>query len=80
MIRLNLVQHIKSPLTKIEWMMARIGWLAVGGSYDAYIIIHTGYTSNNPLSFTNVVRPVIYTTENISLNGSGTITDPYIIL
>ena len=63
-----------------EWLMSRYGFDVNWGLYQALIVNLPGDANNG--AFTNLftVRPVIYTTENITLNGSGTITDPYIIL
>ena len=70
----------KDPPTGAERLMTR-GGFEPGWGFDCVLTIYpTGYCGSWDYTAKLSIRPVIYTTENITLNGSGTINDPYIII
>ena len=70
----------QDPPHRHDWTMSRYGFRIDWGYYDAHYVNSGGEIASVYLSYKMSVRPVIYTTENITLNGSGTIDDPYIIV
>ena len=70
----------KDPPSGYEWLMSRMGFDYYWGMYGALDVESDGSCVNHATSLLFSVRPVIYTVENITLNGSGTITDPFIII
>ena len=63
-----------------ETMMADYGFEVYYGLYMYFFLFSEGNIDTTRYDSSAAIRPVIYTTENITLNGSGTITDPYIIV
>ena len=63
-----------------EWTITHYGFRREFGLYQAMCSGTNGAPGGIPLDTLLSVRPVIYTIENITLNGSGTIDDPFIIL
>ena len=74
----NLSTTKLSPPWPHEHMMSRFGFAVSYGSYMS-LYVHSNGGVSQSWGSDGAVRPVIYTTENITLNGSGTITDPFII-
>ena len=63
-----------------EWMMSRYGFGIDSAGYYALAVSETGPSSHWNLAFSYSVRPVLYLESSVTLNGSGTIDDPFIIV
>ena len=71
----------EEPPAVDENIMPRGGYRTVAGAYNSFAVRRNGSLENTAISYEVLsIRPVIYTTENLSLNGSGTIEDPFIIV
>ncbi len=62
-----------------EWTMSRYG-RASNDVYYAWFVDSNGLVSTNYLNHTDSVRPVFYLKSDIAINGTGTQSDPYIII
>ena len=63
-----------------EWTMSRRGWGTSEGYFRGFYVDEKGYTWTPGLSAIPSVRPVFYIRASEKLlNGTGTITDPFII-
>lgn len=49
-------------------------------SFRVWYINYSGFLANGYAVYREGVRPVVYLTSNLSLSGSGTESDPYIIV
>ena len=80
---IHFTQNSSSYATSSEWTMARRG--NVSGSYYGIGIRSSkdslGYATDASSTFTTyyIVRPVFYISSSVSMTGTGTISDPYII-
>ena len=68
-----------APNTSYERTMSRYG---LNGSYYyyAWYVVSDGVVGINALDTTDSVRPVFYLKSDIAINGTGTQSDPYIIV
>ena len=67
-----------APNNNYEWTMSRYGYH--GGNYTAWLVDSGGRVYRNNLGVTVSVRPVFYLKSNIAITGTGTQTDPYMII
>ena len=61
-------------------LMSRYGFAIDWGRYMALIVLSDGQPNRDSFTFLLSARPVFYLESTINLNGSGTLTDPYIII
>ena len=67
-----------APNTNYEWTMSRYG--LNGSYYPAWGVSSSGLVDWYYLDATYSVRPVFYLKSNIEITGTGTQSDPYIIV
>ncbi len=67
-----------APNKSYEWTMSRYGYSS--STCRAWFVISDGYVSNPTLNATYSVRPVFYLKSNIEITGTGTQSDPYMII
>ena len=63
-----------------EWLMDRRGFQVEWGRYYALAAPSYGETSSDFFTHLLSVRPVLYLESSVTLNGSGTLADPFIII
>ncbi len=63
-----------------EWLMSRYGFRVDWGRYQALSVGSNGDSSRTFFTALLSVRPVLYLGSSVTLNGSGTLTDPFIII
>ena len=68
-----------APNSSYEWTMSRYGRNSDGGYY-AWYVNSNGTVGNTYLNYTGSVRPVFYLKSNIEITGTGTQSDPYMII
>ena len=67
-----------APNSSYEWTMSRYGFN--GSYYLAWPVYSDGNVSTGYLNNTRSVRPVFYLKSDVAVSGSGTISDPYMIV
>ncbi len=60
-----------------EWTMSRYGYFYNDESYLAWYVARGGHVGVSRVTEANAVRPVFYLVPNITLAGTGIITDPF---
>ena len=60
-----------------DWTMSRYG---KDSYFDAWYVFQDGHVGNNYLIIEIAVRPVFYLKSNVEIMGTGTQSDPYIIV
>ena len=50
-----------------------------GGSNGVFGVLSNGNFAYNFVDYSNAVRPVLYLSSEVTLSGSGTQSDPYVV-
>ncbi len=64
----------------IPWTISRFGYWNIYSTYFAYAVHSSGSVSNYQVTDAYAVRPVFYLNSDIAINGTGTASDPYMIV
>ena len=76
---MHLAQNDTSAPVAAEWVISRYGYYSNNG-YVAWNIYSSGAVNYSYSNFEYSIRPVFYLKSNIEITGTGTQTDPYIIV
>ena len=69
-----------APNPDFEWLLDRTGWSYNWGRFNGFAVSSTGFVNGYSLKNMNSVRPVIYLTPSIQINGgTGLHNNPYMI-
>lgn len=77
---LHISNNGKSSDSNAEWTIAKNGQMGTENSYVTWgIQTNGGVNDNNYLDDALMVRPVFYLSSDVSITGSGTSTDPFVV-
>ena len=80
---LSLINNNYSSCRNTNWMFNSANWWIMspraGGSNGVFGVLSNGNFAYNFVDYSNAVRPVLYLSSEVTLSGSGTQSDPYVV-